>query len=109
MPVSQTAEEGFFDIRASDYYFNYKVSSKLNDKFADAQLSHLTGKVLLAVNIALFDDLYRNFAVPVTNNEEVYQKIKLSLPANIDGLLFFADTFRVNDHLFFDRVVFKDA
>lgn len=108
MPVSQTTEDGFFDIHNSDYYFNYKVSGKLSDKFANAELSHLTGKVLLAVNIAYFEDLYRNFALPVTNNEEVYQKLKFSLPDNIDGLLFFAETLKGDRGMYFDRILLKD-
>jgi|GEM_PF-1217769 len=105
MPNNETDLNGFFDPSDRDGYFTYKVWKKMEDKFGTAGFSGLTGKTYLAVNYAFFDEFYRNSLLPIFSNQFAFESLSLSLPAGVDGILFFRDDFSVRDSFFYDTLI----
>lgn len=107
MPHEQAVFDGFFDVDSGNANFKFKVERKLDRKFGSNGISGLNGAVLLAVNIAFFDQLLVNSALPFLSNDGIYLDLKKNLATGIDGLLFFRDGFTRSIPFLLEQLMIK--
>lgn len=108
MPNSVSELTDFFDGHGRDDLFTFKVIKKLKKKFGDNGFAGLSGKTLLAVNYAFCDDVYARAVLPLMDNKTTFEGLKVSLPAGVDGIMFFADSFDGEASFYLDTVLYTE-
>jgi hypothetical protein len=92
-------------LEEDDNSFEFKVRSKLTDKFGEEGLSGLTGRVCLAVNKVYMDVLrLKSMLAPGTSD---FRALLRFLPKGVDGLLIFEDSFESHSSFKIDSILRK--
>lgn len=98
--------QGFLEPTEEDDSFQYKIESKLTDKFGTDGIQGLQGTVLLAVNTIFLDMLQLKTALGISN-ENIFLQILKKQPASVNGLLIFTDQFGSDNSFRFDKMYLK--
>lgn len=107
MPVKQLEVSGFFDPYMDDKIAKTKIQNKILTKFGEDDVSGLSGQIFLGVNLAFIDRINFKFENEFFNNESFYNQFSEEFPKEVDGLIFFEDSFSDIDSFRFWKIILK--